>query len=66
MIRNVAYILILLLLFGIVGKMDFEEAQMQEAYYCQNVANGIWPDYNKTYKHNCFKNSFEKQLTAEK
>lgn len=36
-----------LLLFGIVGSMDYEDAVQQDAVYVKNVCDGVWPDYKK-------------------
>lgn len=36
---------ILLLIFGVVGKMDFDDAVAAEAHYCSMVASGAWPAY---------------------
>ena len=36
---------ILLLIFGVVGKMDFDDAVAEEAHYCSMVASGAWPAY---------------------
>lgn len=46
-------LLALLLLMGVVGRMDYEDEQAQAALYCDNVRNGIWPDYEGTYKKFC-------------
>lgn len=36
---------ILLLIFGVVGKMDYEDAIKEEATYCDMVASKVWPAY---------------------
>jgi hypothetical protein len=41
------------LLCGFVGRMDYEDAKAEEALYCSNVKNGVWPDYEGTYKNFC-------------
>lgn len=46
-------LLALVLLMGVVGRMDYEDAQLEEALYCDNVRNGVWPDYEGTYKNIC-------------
>ena len=40
-------------LFGIVGHFDYEDAKAEEALYCSNVKNGVWPDYDGTYAKVC-------------
>ncbi len=39
--------------FGVVGSMDYEDAKAEEALYCSNVKNGVWPDYKGTYAKVC-------------
>lgn len=41
------------LLYGFVGRMDYEDAKAEEALYCSNVKNGVWPDYDGTYADVC-------------
>ena len=41
------------LLFGVVGRLDYEDAVAEEALYCSNVKNGTWPDYNGIYADVC-------------
>ena len=41
------------LLFGVVGRLDYEDAVAEEALYCSNVKNGIWPDYDGIYADVC-------------
>ena len=38
-------ILILTILFGFVGINDYDDALEQQKVYCENVNNGVWPDY---------------------
>lgn len=40
-------------LFGLVGGMDFEDAQLDAQIYCANVYSGIWPDYENNYEKEC-------------
>ena len=46
-------LLALLLLMGVVGRMDYEDEQAQAALYCDNVRTSVWPDYEGTYKKFC-------------
>ena len=55
--------IVFLLLAGIAGKADYEDALLQEQAYCSNVtlyrATGGeqgWPDYNENYSELCGKN----------
>lgn len=43
----------IILLMGIVGQSDIEEADRQEAEYCYNVKTGLWPDYQGNFKEIC-------------
>ena len=50
-------------LAGIAGQCDYEDAVREEALYCANVAlykatDGVkgWPDYNENYDEICKKN----------
>lgn len=40
--------------FACIGGQDYQQAKNDEAEYCVNVKNGVWPD---------FKNIFEKVCT---
>lgn len=46
-------LLIVLILLGIVGAMDAEDAEKQEELYCEMVAAGHWPDYQRNAKEIC-------------
>lgn len=41
------------LLVGFVGRMSYEDEVAEEALYCSNVKNGIWPDYDGIYADVC-------------
>lgn len=43
----------LVILAGIVGTSDYEEAKREAAAYCANVHSGLWPDYNHNYAEYC-------------
>lgn len=38
---------------GIVGRMDYQDAVLQDEAYCANVHSGLWPDYESRYKRDC-------------
>lgn len=48
-----------LIAMGIAGRMDYEDAEKEAAYYCLMVALHNrdaelgWPDYNGTYMDQC-------------
>lgn len=43
----------LVLLLGLVGRMDYEDQQADQAHYCEMVKAGYWPDYQGTYRREC-------------
>lgn len=40
------FLIAILALAGWAGSSDFEEAQREEARYCEMVKGGHWPAYN--------------------
>lgn len=40
-----------LLILGLVGTEDFKSELLTQVRYCDNVAAGIWPDYNNTAQY---------------
>lgn len=46
-------LILILLLMGIAGAMDVEDAEKQEQFYCERVATGHWPDYRQNYRQIC-------------
>jgi hypothetical protein len=58
---------VFILLAGLAGQADYEDAQLQEQAYCANVkefkeTNGQkgWPDYRELYDVMCIKESNKK------
>lgn len=54
--------LVFLLLAGVAGQSDYEDALREEAVYCENVAQHKatggekgWPDYRDVYNTMCVK-----------
>lgn len=45
-ITTAAAIAVLLLAYGIVGMMDYEDAVAADKRYTEMVCAGIWPDYD--------------------
>lgn len=37
----------------IVGIADKQDAELEQQTYCQNVREGVWPDYHHTFKDEC-------------
>lgn len=54
-LRNFAALVALLLLLSLVGHLDYQNAQEEEAYYCEMVKARLWPDYRGTYRTACAK-----------
>lgn len=52
-LQTVAALVAVLVLLGIVGKMDADDAQLEADYYCDMVKAGHWPDYQGTYRTQC-------------
>jgi len=46
-IKVIGATLFLIMAFGIVGQMDYEDAIKEEQHYCDMVRDGHWPHYNK-------------------
>lgn len=51
--RMAAIATALVLLMGLVGRMDYEDQQADQAHYCEMVKAGFWPDFNGTYRREC-------------
>jgi len=47
------YLVLILLTMGMVGNMDYQDEVAEATTYCQNVEEGVWPDYNGTYDRWC-------------
>lgn len=43
----------LLLVYLIVGTMDYADALAERARYCRMVETGAWPDYREIYDNYC-------------
>ena len=52
-IQTAGVILALLVLLGVVGRMDADDAQREAENYCEMVKAGFWPDYQGTYRREC-------------
>lgn len=51
--KGILAALVMLALFGIVGKLDMQAAEADLAHYCEMVKAGHWPDYSGTYRNEC-------------
>lgn len=46
-------LLTMLILLGVAGRMDQDEAEMQAGAYCAMVHDGTWPDWRGDYAARC-------------
>ena len=53
--KIVGLLVALLLLLGLAGRMDYEDAEREQSNYCEMVKAGYWPDYQGNYKKECRK-----------
>lgn len=51
--KTTVVLLALLGLFGLAGRMDYEDQQADQAHYCEMVKAGYWPDFQGTYRREC-------------
>lgn len=62
--RNAARFLLALfivcVLMSLTAQMDMDDALQQQRVYCDNVYNGVWPDYEKSYSTQCEKDDIKK------
>lgn len=54
-VRNIVLGTILFLAFFIVSYMDADEEKLKQSLYCENVKDGLWPDYKVIYQEECEK-----------
>jgi hypothetical protein len=51
--HKIALAFLVCTLLGIVGSMDARDAEAAQDQYCDMVASGAWPDFNKNYGALC-------------
>jgi hypothetical protein len=51
--HKIALAFLVCTLLGIVGSMDARDAEAAQDEYCDMVASGSWPDFNKNYGAMC-------------
>ena len=54
-LRYVLLAIVGIVLFVISQNMAYNDDMEQQRQYCQNVKDGLWPDYNHTYAKECQK-----------
>lgn len=59
------YLILLLLILGMVGTWDYEDALRQQERYCEMVSLGVWGDYNGNYDEIC-KGEHDSQASSTK
>lgn len=42
-----------LVLWAMLSNMDYAEQQLAHDNYCENVREGVWPDFKGTYSRHC-------------
>lgn len=42
---SILSIVAIIVVFGLVGGMDYQDEQLEQQTYCDNVQAGYWPDY---------------------
>lgn len=47
-------IVLFIVVLGIVGKIDYEDAKAEQAEYCADVFSEKIPDYKHIYDDECF------------
>lgn len=47
------YVLLAIVAIVAVNTMSFQDEVQQQSEYCQNVRDGIWPDYQQTFESEC-------------
>ena len=51
--RKYMLVALIVTMSGLVGMMDFNDELNSVEIYCQNVKDGVWPDYEATYRKEC-------------
>lgn len=54
-LRYILLAIVGIVLFVISQNMAYNDDLEQQRQYCQNVKDGLWPDYNHTYAKECQK-----------
>lgn len=53
--KNYIVFAVIVVLIGLVGHMDQKDEIIELRIYCENVRDGVWPDYNNIYELECKK-----------
>lgn len=53
LIVSVVILAVLLVILSIVGMMQGQDLDDQDAFYCEAVASKMYPDYNGNYNEIC-------------
>lgn len=51
--KTIDLLLILAALFAVAGWLESEPQLVELEIYCENVREGLWPDYNNIYIKEC-------------
>lgn len=52
-IATIILAIVTILMFGLAGECDYQDAKREQAEYCRKVKQGLWPDFRETYKKEC-------------
>lgn len=53
MTKNEIILLIVVFMLLIVGTADVEDTEQEQIAYCDNVRDGVWPDFKEIYATDC-------------
>jgi hypothetical protein len=52
LLRMLMVAAVILVMWAVI-RMDGRTSDLEQRQYCNNVRDGLWPDYRKTYKAEC-------------
>lgn len=52
-LKAAAWLTVVLVAVIIVGNQDKRALEEEQRRYCNNVSQGVWPDYKGTFKKEC-------------
>jgi hypothetical protein len=55
LLKTIIVVALLAFLIGIVSHMSYHDEVAEEKNYCDNILNGVWPDYN--YRIDCYEST---------
>jgi len=52
-VKSCIFVALLVFIIGIVGRLDADDEKEESQIYCQNVDDGIWPDFKNVKETAC-------------